>query len=97
MGNPKLLRVNAVLEMLGVGRSTLYRWIKSGTFPAPRVVGGSSTMVFWTCEEVEEWIVSRCSGTLDNSNILSKLDNLPPKAPKRQGAKRKAGIQMSLF
>jgi len=93
----KLLKIKDVLEMLGVGRSTLYRWIKSGTFPAPKVVGGSSTMVFWTNEEVDEWITSRCSDALDTSNILSKLDNLPPKAPKRQGVKRKAGIQMSLF
>lgn len=51
--------VRDVLSLLGVGRSTLYRWIRTGTFPEPCSVGGSSTMVFWYQCDIDEWLEAR--------------------------------------
>lgn len=48
----KILRINQVLDIYPVGRSTLYAMMKNGTFPAnislggPRSVGWRSTDVF---------------------------------------------------
>ena len=41
----------------GVGTSTLYRWVKEGSFPAPLKIGGKC--VRWCGHEVEAWLASR--------------------------------------
>ena len=41
----------------GVGTSTLYRWVKEGSFPRPLQIGGKC--VRWREDEVETWIATR--------------------------------------
>ena len=61
----KILREPEVLERVGISRSTLYRWIKSGDFPEPVQLGPpGSRAKGWIEEEIEEWLRSRpkCNG-----------------------------------
>ena len=37
-----------------IGRSTLWAWIKAGTFPAPVKLGPSTTA--WRCADVHAWM-----------------------------------------
>lgn len=53
----KLLKLKTVLEMTGLGRSTLYKYINQGQFPRPVTLGPRS--VAWVESEVEDWIGER--------------------------------------
>ncbi|MEV9633324.1 AlpA family phage regulatory protein [Burkholderia pseudomallei] len=55
----KLLRLIGVLDTVGVKKTTLYRWIREGTFPAPVRLGTRS--VGWHAADVQPWIESRQS------------------------------------
>lgn len=57
----EILRLPDVLEMIGVGRRTLYRWSRNGDFPAPIQLGPNS--IGWRRADVEEWIESRPTAT----------------------------------
>ena len=52
-----ILRQRRVTERVGLARSTLYKGVAEGWFPAPiQLTGGA---VGWLEEEVEEWIRTR--------------------------------------
>jgi prophage regulatory protein len=53
----RLIRLPEVQHRVGLGRSTIYRWMAEGKFPKPVQLGGYS--VAWAEHEVEEWIDSR--------------------------------------
>jgi prophage regulatory protein len=53
----KFLRMNDVKALTGLGRSTIYKHIKLGIFPAAAKLGGRS--VAWVESEVQAWIVER--------------------------------------
>ena len=53
----KVLRLPAVLERIGLSKSTLWRLINDGEFPEPIKLGPRATG--WLEEEVEAWIKSR--------------------------------------
>lgn len=55
----KLLRLPIVMEKTGLARSTIYKYMMLGDFPAAVPLGGRS--VAWIDTEVEEWI-SKCLG-----------------------------------
>jgi prophage regulatory protein len=42
---------------VGLGRSTIYRWMSEGKFPKPVQLGGYA--VAWAESEVEGWIAER--------------------------------------
>lgn len=48
----RLLRIEQVLELVPFARSSLYRSIKAGEFPAPVKHGGMS---LWCNEEIRVW------------------------------------------
>jgi prophage regulatory protein len=54
---PHLLRLPAVLQITGLGRSTLYKMISEGKFPAP--VKLSIRASAWRDDEVGHWTSSR--------------------------------------
>lgn len=54
---PKLLRLNQVLDRVGLSRSTLYALIKAGEFPRQRQLSARS--VGWVEAEVNAWIASK--------------------------------------
>ena len=55
----KILRLIGVLDCVGVKKTTLYRWIREGKFPAPVQLGARS--VGWRAADVQQWVESRQS------------------------------------
>ena len=53
----RLLRRAEVERRIGFGRSTLYRMMRAGEFPAPIKIGPRA--VRWSAREVAEWLASR--------------------------------------
>ena len=51
---PRFLRLPEVLNLVGVTRSTLYRWMEAGTFPKQISVGGNT--VVWVESAVTAWM-----------------------------------------
>lgn len=58
---PALIRRPEVTRRTGLSRTTIYRLVQSGQFPAPRQLGARS--VAWVDSEVNAWIDSRPAGT----------------------------------
>lgn len=54
--NRKILRINEVVEMVGMSKSTIYRWIDKGQFPKYVKLGATSTG--WYSDHIESWINS---------------------------------------
>lgn len=48
-----LISAKEMLPLLPIKRSTLWKWVKMGTFPAPVKV---NTLTRWHCHEVHEWL-----------------------------------------
>lgn len=48
-----LIRIQEVCELLGTSRSSIYRWVKKGTFPAP--VHVSESTVRWSVDAIQAW------------------------------------------
>lgn len=53
----KFMRLNDVKAATGLARSTIYKYVKQGIFPAPVSLGGRS--VAWVEAEVLAWIAER--------------------------------------
>jgi len=50
----RILRLKAVLERTGLSRSTMYRKIKHGTFPAQVQI--SERCIGWRESDLEQWL-----------------------------------------
>lgn len=50
----RLIRIREVQHRVGLGRSTIYRWMAQGKFPKPLQLGGYS--VAWLEDDIDEWI-----------------------------------------
>ena len=59
----QLARMPAVLKLTGLGRSTIYRWIADGSFPAP--VRHGPRAVAWRWSDLDRWTQSRVTTTDD--------------------------------
>ena len=55
----QLVRLPAVLKLTGLGRSTIYRWIADGSFPAPVRLGPRA--VAWRWSDLDRWTQSRAT------------------------------------
>ena len=53
----KFLRISDVSEKTGLGKSTIWLWIKQNKFPKPTKL--SSRVTVWKNSDLEEWISSR--------------------------------------
>lgn len=53
----RLIKLPEVMEMVAMGRSTIYDRVAAGTFPAPLELGPGS--VAWIHAEVQAWIRDR--------------------------------------
>ena len=54
---PQILRLPAVLDAVGVSRTTLWRRVQAGDFPAPVRLGGARARAMgWRRADVERWI-----------------------------------------
>lgn len=50
----RLIRMKEVQRRVGLGRSTIYRWMAEGRFPKPVQLGGHA--VAWPESEIDTWI-----------------------------------------
>lgn len=48
-----LIHLAEVKAMTGISKATIYRWTKTGKFPAPAKISGTAR---WSRTEVNEWI-----------------------------------------
>lgn len=53
----RLIRLKEVQNRVGLGRSTIYRWMAEGNFPKPVRLGAHS--VAWVIEDIDQWISQR--------------------------------------
>ena len=53
LGDARLIRLPAVQERVGMGRTAVYELIKAGKFPRPVKVGSASA---WIDVEITHWI-----------------------------------------
>jgi prophage regulatory protein len=56
----RILRMPELVRLVGVSRSTLFRWIRAGHFPPPLVLGPRA--VGWPASQVSGWLLSRPRG-----------------------------------
>lgn len=52
-----LIRLPEVQQMIGLSRTTIWRAVRSGTFPSPLRV--SQNAVAWRRDEIQTWIQQR--------------------------------------
>lgn len=55
----RLIRLPEVQHRVGLGRSTIYRWMAKGKFPKPVQLGGYS--IAWAEDEIDTWIADHLS------------------------------------
>lgn len=53
----RLLRLPEVCTLVGMGKSSIYEGVKSGTFPAP--IKLSRRAVCWPAAAIDAWITER--------------------------------------
>ena len=53
----RLIRLPEVQHRVGLGRSTIHRWMAEGRFPKPVQLGGCT--VAWPEHEIADWIAGR--------------------------------------
>ena len=53
----RIIRLKEVIDSTGLARSTIYKYIGEGTFPAPVSLG--DRCVGWVYSEVCDWILAR--------------------------------------
>ncbi len=56
LGITRMVSARQIQDALGVGKTTLYRWIRQGEFPPPRRIGGTSR---WPLDELNQWLRER--------------------------------------
>jgi len=59
LGEARLIRLPAVQERVGMGRTAVYELIKAGKFPRPVKVGAASA---WIDVEITRWIEQLAAG-----------------------------------
>jgi len=52
--NDRIMRITELETMLGISRSSIYAWIKGGTFP--KQIKLSIRLVGWKASEIQAWI-----------------------------------------
>lgn len=55
--NNSILRLNEVIKLTGLSRSTIYAYIERGEFPAPIKLGLRA--VGWLASDIQNWIQER--------------------------------------
>jgi prophage regulatory protein len=53
----RLLRLPQVIEITGLGRDTIYRYVRDGRFPQQRRIGERASG--WREDEIRAWVDSR--------------------------------------
>lgn len=57
---PRFLNVREIEALIGKSKATIYRWIRQGRFPEPRVSGQGSTL--WHSDQFLDWSDAKHNG-----------------------------------
>lgn len=57
----RILGIRQLEEMLGITRTTIYRWQRDGNFPAPLKLGQRANR--WREDEILNWLAEQRQGT----------------------------------
>lgn len=63
----KVYRLKELKEILGVGKSTIYCWIKEEKFPKPIYLG--PRCVGWLSSDIEKWLEEKKLETVEYKNL----------------------------
>jgi prophage regulatory protein len=55
----KLLTISELAEKLGVGKVTIYNWMKAEKAPLPKPLALSPRVVRWREADIEAWLETR--------------------------------------
>lgn len=55
----RFMRLPAVKQAVGLGRTAIYEKVKTGEFPAPIPLSNNGRAVGWDSEAINAWIESR--------------------------------------
>lgn len=61
---PQLVSLRTTMALVNASRSSIYRWIHNGSFPAPYRIGERA--IAFKLSELEKWIESRPRVQLNN-------------------------------
>ena len=64
----RVLRLPEVIKMVGLGRASIYDYIKAEKFPAPIQLGSHS--VGWLLSEVESWLDERIQARNEKREVI---------------------------
>jgi prophage regulatory protein len=67
----RILRLKQVSTIVGLAKSSIYRKVREGTFPAP-IKLGSDWASGWISTEVYDWIddqIRRCRSSINGSSV----------------------------
>ena len=76
----KLLRVGEVAELLSCGQSTIWRWVKNGTFPGPVQINGISR---WSRDQIDAVLQRKFANIETTTNEKSRPTRARKKIAKR--------------
>ena len=65
----KLLRTGDLTQLLGISRSSIRNWTKTGQFPKPIKLGPRA--IGWWSDEIEAWIENRSNQPLSSQEDQS--------------------------
>jgi predicted DNA-binding transcriptional regulator AlpA len=54
-GGPRLLSKPEIMSIVGASFPTIWQWMRAGTFPRSRIVGGRS---MWRSDEIDQWLAN---------------------------------------
>lgn len=57
----QFFRINQLKQRIGVSASTIWAWVKKGSFPAPVKLSENTTA--WNSADVEAWAQSRIAAS----------------------------------
>ncbi len=63
----RMLRAPEVMARTGLSRSTIWRRVRAGTFPAPVELGVNS--IEWPASAIAEWLENRPRRTYDADDL----------------------------
>ncbi len=71
MSAQAIYRLPDVIRLTGIGRTTIWRLEKAGTFPTRRLI--STRSVGWFSAEIDAWIASRAPAGPQDSTATARV------------------------
>lgn len=56
--NKQYYRISELVELIGIGQSTLYQWQRQGKFPRPDL-RPSKRLCLYSAAQVQQWLASQ--------------------------------------